>query len=126
MAESPGPDTTSTVNEKIQQTHTDTNAPNNDSNPKETSTNSKNDHNEISNISNHEPSDPEKNSDTDSANGLDRWNTPRINTYRFCVVNFSLFIMGFNDASLGALLPYVCSHLSSCPPLPFLLFNTRH
>lgn len=31
----------------------------------------------------------------------ERWNSPRINTYRYCVVNLSLFIMGMNDACIG-------------------------
>lgn len=105
MAESPGPDIpTPIVNEKTQHTSNDTSNSKNDN----SNDNSQDISNDVSNQKSSDP-DPEKNdtSSTDSANGLDRWNTPRINTYRFCVVNFSLFIMGFNDASLGALIPYV-------------------
>lgn len=39
--------------------------------------------------------------DAMSSRGLERWNKPRINTYRYCVVNLSLLIMGMNDACLG-------------------------
>ncbi|KAM0666364.1 hypothetical protein ACQRIU_004219 [Beauveria bassiana] len=45
--------------------------------------------------------------DTDSSTGLERWNGSRNNTARFLVVNLALFIMGMNDACLGALLPYI-------------------
>ncbi|KGQ02713.1 hypothetical protein BB8028_0008g02340 [Beauveria bassiana] len=45
--------------------------------------------------------------DTDSSSGLERWNGSRDNTARFLVVNLALFIMGMNDACLGALLPYI-------------------
>jgi hypothetical protein len=72
----------------------------------------------------HETTDPEKDSardvvesaaeesgtDTDSSGGLERWNNPRINTYRYLVVNLSLGIMGMQDASLGV----SCVHDKSC------------
>jgi hypothetical protein len=45
----------------------------------------------------------------DSINELEQWNSPRINSYRFYATNLSFLIMGMNDASLGALLPYVCT-----------------
>ncbi|KAF7559306.1 hypothetical protein G7046_g4849 [Stylonectria norvegica] len=42
-----------------------------------------------------------------SVEALQRWNSPRINTYRFCAANFSFVIMGMNDACIGALIPYI-------------------
>ncbi len=43
----------------------------------------------------------ESGADTDSSGSLERWNSPRVNTYRYLVVNLSLGIMGMQDASLG-------------------------
>lgn len=49
-------------------------------------------------------------SDADSSGGLERWNQPRANTYRFGAACFSLFIMGMHDGCIGV------SHSSSNPP----------
>lgn len=60
--------------------------------------------------SEHTGQDAETSNDEIEPDTLDRWNTPRINTYRYCVVNLSLLIMGMNDACLGvswASLPFV-------------------
>lgn len=38
----------------------------------------------------------------------DKWNHPRINTWRLAAIFFAFFNFGLNDASYGALLPYVC------------------
>ncbi|KAF5662854.1 tetracycline resistance [Fusarium circinatum] len=43
----------------------------------------------------------------ESVNELEHWNSPRINSYRYYATNFSFLIMGMNDASPGALLPYI-------------------
>ncbi|KAI1008249.1 hypothetical protein LB504_001593 [Fusarium proliferatum] len=43
----------------------------------------------------------------ESINELEHWNNPRVNLYRYYATNFSFLIMGMNDASLGALLPYI-------------------
>ncbi|XWX01004.1 hypothetical protein V2A60_009029 [Cordyceps javanica] len=45
--------------------------------------------------------------EADSSGGLERWNGSGNNTARFLVVNLALFIMGMNDACIGALLPYI-------------------
>ncbi|KAK7398038.1 hypothetical protein QQX98_012588 [Neonectria punicea] len=45
--------------------------------------------------------------DEDSTGRLERWNSPRINSYRFYASNFSLLIMGMNDACIGPLIPYI-------------------
>ncbi|KND92713.1 Bypass of stop codon protein 6 [Tolypocladium ophioglossoides CBS 100239] len=37
----------------------------------------------------------------------ERWNSPRINKYRYISVNLSLLIMGMHDGCIGALLPYI-------------------
>ena len=37
-----------------------------------------------------------------------KWNNPRINTWRLAAIFFAFFNFGLNDASYGALLPYVC------------------
>lgn len=39
--------------------------------------------------------------DGGSTDGLERWNSPRINTYRFLATNLAMLIMGMNDACLG-------------------------
>ena len=36
-----------------------------------------------------------------------RWNSPRINTYRLAAIFFAFIIFGMNDGSYGALIPYV-------------------
>jgi hypothetical protein len=50
--------------------------------------------------------------DTNSTGGLERWNGSPTNRYRFFVTNFSLFIMGMNDACIGvSLLQSTCTEL---------------
>lgn len=44
---------------------------------------------------------PDNTGNGDSINELERWNSPRINSYRFYATNLSFLIMGMNDASLG-------------------------
>ena len=44
---------------------------------------------------------PVGNSIHDEEDEQETWNSPRINTYRFCSANFTLMIMGMNDACLG-------------------------
>jgi hypothetical protein len=44
---------------------------------------------------------PDNTDSGDSINELERWNSPRINSYRFYATNLSFLIMGMNDASLG-------------------------
>ena len=43
----------------------------------------------------------------------DKWNDPRVNTWRLAAIFFAFFNFGLNDASYGALLPYVCQQ----PPI---------
>ncbi|RSM14125.1 hypothetical protein CDV31_005587 [Fusarium ambrosium] len=43
----------------------------------------------------------------DSVAEPERWNSTRINAYRYYVTNISFLIMGMNDGCLGALLPYI-------------------
>ncbi|KAJ4117450.1 hypothetical protein NW765_010870 [Fusarium oxysporum] len=50
---------------------------------------------------------PETNDSGESIDELEHWNSPRINSYRYYATNFSFLIMGMNDASPGALLPYI-------------------
>ena len=38
----------------------------------------------------------------------ERWNDPRINTWRLSAVFYAFIVFGMNDASYGALIPYVC------------------
>ncbi|KAI0484004.1 hypothetical protein GGR56DRAFT_611884 [Xylariaceae sp. FL0804] len=38
---------------------------------------------------------------------LERWNEPAINRYRYLATNLCFVIMGMNDASTGALIPYI-------------------
>lgn len=38
----------------------------------------------------------------------EKWNHPRINTWRLAAIFFAFLNFGLNDASYGALLPYVC------------------
>ena len=42
-----------------------------------------------------------------------RWNSPRINTYRLAAIFFSFMNFGMNDGSYGALIPYVRIELSN-------------
>ena len=42
-----------------------------------------------------------------------RWNSPRINTYRLAAIFFSFMNFGMNDGSYGALIPYVRIQLSN-------------
>lgn len=44
---------------------------------------------------------PDNADSADSINELERWNNPRVNSYRFYATNLSFLIMGMNDASLG-------------------------
>jgi hypothetical protein len=37
----------------------------------------------------------------DSENGLEQWNQPRINTYRYLSTLYAFIIMGMNDAAYG-------------------------
>lgn len=37
----------------------------------------------------------------------ERWNEPRINTYRLAAIFYAFIVFGMNDASYGALIPYV-------------------
>ena len=37
----------------------------------------------------------------------ERWNNPKINTYRLAAIFYAFIIFGMNDAALGALIPYV-------------------
>lgn len=39
----------------------------------------------------------------------ERWNSPRINIYRLAAIFFAFIVFGMNDASYGALVPYVRS-----------------
>ena len=41
-----------------------------------------------------------------------RWNDPRINTYRLASIFFAFITFGMNDGSYGALIPYVSNRLS--------------
>ncbi|ORY64261.1 major facilitator superfamily domain-containing protein [Pseudomassariella vexata] len=43
----------------------------------------------------------------DQTLSLPKWNQPRINAYRFLTTILCFIIMGMNDASVGALLPYI-------------------
>ena len=42
-----------------------------------------------------------------------RWNSPRINTYRLASIFFAFIAFGMNDGSYGALIPYVGNQSSS-------------
>ena len=42
-----------------------------------------------------------------------RWNDPRVNTYRLAAIFFAFITFGMNDGSYGALIPYVSNRLSS-------------
>ena len=42
-----------------------------------------------------------------------RWNSPRINTYRLASIFFAFIGFGMNDGSYGALIPYVGNQSSS-------------
>ncbi|KAK6064816.1 major facilitator superfamily transporter [Seiridium cupressi] len=53
---------------------------------------------------------------------LERWNQPRINTYRFIVTNYSFIVMGMNDACVGALIPYIETYYDISYTLVSLLF----
>jgi hypothetical protein len=44
---------------------------------------------------------PENTDVEDSPKELERWNSTRINSYRYYATNLSFLIMGMNDASLG-------------------------
>ena len=42
-----------------------------------------------------------------------RWNSPRINTYRLASIFLAFVAFGMNDGSYGALVPYVGNQSSS-------------
>lgn len=44
---------------------------------------------------------------SNAVEALQRWNTPRINMWRVFATFWSFFIVGMNDGSYGALVPYV-------------------
>jgi fucose permease len=48
----------------------------------------------------------------------ERWNNPRINTYRLAAIFFAFIVFGMNDASYGALIPYVRLPTPSPPTFP--------
>jgi hypothetical protein len=39
--------------------------------------------------------------ETESSDGLERWNSSRLTIYRFLACNLGMFIMGMNDACIG-------------------------
>ena len=43
----------------------------------------------------------------------ERWNNPKINTWRLAAIFYAFIVFGMNDASYGALVPYVCQPLRS-------------
>lgn len=45
---------------------------------------------------------------------LQRWNTPSINMWRVFATFWSFFVLGMNDGSYGALIPYVSLCNSRC------------
>jgi hypothetical protein len=51
--------------------------------------------------------DAEDSSPDVSVGTLERWNTPKVNIYRFVVANYSFIMLGMNDGALGV------SHLST-------------
>ena len=59
-----------------------------------------------------ETEDPEN-----AVEALTRWNKPRINTYRLATIFFAFINFGMNDASYGALLPYVRFSSPTAPAL---------
>lgn len=48
---------------------------------------------------------------------LERWDHPRINTYRLAAIFFAFLNFGMNDGSYGALVPYVCQ-CATCQLFP--------
>ena len=48
----------------------------------------------------------------------ERWNNPKRNTYRLAAIFYAFVIFGMNDASYGALIPYVGSCLIPHPAQP--------
>lgn len=58
-----------------------------------------------------DPADPEKTELSSSGNAptavLEKWNHPSVNRNRYFATVFGLWVMGMNDACLGALLPRV-------------------
>ncbi|KAH8597897.1 major facilitator superfamily domain-containing protein [Bisporella sp. PMI_857] len=54
--------------------------------------------------------------------GLERWNNPRINIYRYLSVNFSMLVLGMNDAAYGALIPYLETYYGISYTVVSLLF----
>ena len=45
--------------------------------------------------------DFEEDLETDKDSQREKWNSPRINAYRYCGVNLSFFIMGMHDGCIG-------------------------
>lgn len=42
-----------------------------------------------------------------ATDSLERWNFPTVNMWRFFLTLLSFFVLGANDAAVGALIPYV-------------------
>ena len=47
------------------------------------------------------PTTTDRDGEDDPTAHLERWNSPRVNAFRFCSTNYSMFIMGANDACIG-------------------------
>ncbi len=63
--------------------------------------------------SNHVPLEPFGQGTGLVVDALERWDRPRINTYRLAAIFFAFLIFGMNDGSYGALVPYVRPKLAS-------------
>lgn len=51
--------------------------------------------------------DPFGQVDGQAVEAWERWNRPRINSYRLAAIFFAFLVFGMNDGSYGALVPYV-------------------
>ena len=51
--------------------------------------------------------DPFGQVDGQAVEAWERWNRPRINSYRLGAIFFAFLVFGMNDGSYGALVPYV-------------------
>lgn len=51
----------------------------------------------------------------------ERWNRPRINTYRLAAIFFAFLVFGMNDGSYGALVPYVRPNTPSPQRISWLI-----
>lgn len=56
----------------------------------------------------------EEDLETDKDSQREKWNSPRINAYRYCGVNLSFFIMGMHDGCIGVRID--AGHLSFVRP----------